>query len=136
MDVEKIKAFFTRDRYLTTTGVRIDEVGEDFAVCSFDIADMHLNGADVVQGGATYTLADSAFAVASNAGLIERGEPKITVNQSASISYFRPPKGGKLIARAEKISGGRRMSVYRVEVSDELGTDVALMVGNGYTIDR
>jgi acyl-CoA thioesterase len=135
MSFEKTKAFFTRDRYLTMTGVRIDEVGEDRAVCSFDITDMHLNGADAVQGGATYTLADSAFAVASNAGFIERGESKITVNQSASISYFRPPKGRRLIALAKKVSGGRQISVYRMEVSDELGTDVALMVGNGYTID-
>jgi acyl-CoA thioesterase len=135
VDIEKIREAFSQDGYLTATGVFIDEADEDYAVCSLDIADMHLNIADVVQGGATYTLADSAFAVASNAGFIDRGENRITVNQSASISYFRPPKGKKLIAAAKKISGGKKMSVYSMEVSDDLGVAVALMIGNGYTVD-
>jgi acyl-CoA thioesterase len=135
MDIEKIRAFFSRDRFLTTTGVSIDEAGEDFAICSMNIEDSHLNASDAIQGGAIYTLADSAFAVASNAAFIDRGENRITVSQSASISYFRPPKGKKLIVKAKKISGGKKISVYRMEVSDELGVDAAIMIGNGYTVD-
>jgi acyl-CoA thioesterase len=89
-----------------------------------------------VQGGVTYTLADSAFAVASNYGFIDRGETNkfITVSQSANITYLSPPKGKKLICRAEAITRGRTSSVYRMEVKDELDTEVALMIGNGYTI--
>jgi acyl-CoA thioesterase len=134
-DIEKIRGFFTGDRYLMLTGIRIDEASEGAAVLSFEIADMHYNAGGVVQGGATYTLADSAFAVASNAAHIARGEKKITVNQSASISYLKPAKGKRLIARASKISGGNRISVYSIEVTDELGTKVARMTGNAYTVD-
>jgi acyl-CoA thioesterase len=135
MNKEKIKNFFTHDKYLVLTGIRIDEVEPYYARCSFDIADMHLNAADAVQGGATYTLADSAFAVACNAALIDADEKKVTVSQSANITYFRPPKGKTLIAEARRISGGRRISVYRIEVRDELGVDVALMTANAYIID-
>jgi acyl-CoA thioesterase len=134
IDIEEVRAFFKDDRYLMLTGIAIDEVDVDAAVLSFEIADMHLNAAGIVQGGATYTLADSAFAVASNVGHLARKEKKITVSQSASISYLKPPKGKRLIATAEKISGGNRVSVYNIDVTDELGTNVAHMTGNAYTV--
>lgn len=135
MDINKAREFFNNDRYLKFSKVIIEEAGIDSATCSFMIEDMHLNAADVVQGGATYTLADSAFAVATNTGHLERGENKVSVNQSASISYFKPPKGKKLIAKARKISGGNKISVFSIDVTDEIGTHVALMIGNAYTID-
>jgi acyl-CoA thioesterase len=135
IEIEKVREFFKDDHYLMMTGVTIDEIGEDAAVVSFVIADIHYNAAGAVQGGASYTLADSAFAVACNLGHMARGEKKVTVSQSASISYLRPAKGKRLIATAEKISGGTRMSVYNVDVTDEIGTKVAHMTGNAYTID-
>ena len=135
MDIEKIRQFFRSDRYLMMTGVQIDAADEGYAACSMDIAEMHMNAGGAVQGGAIYTLADSAFAVACNAGFIDNGARKITVNQSASIHYFRPPKGRKLLATARRISGGHRTSVYEMKVKDDLGTDVCLMIGNGYTVE-
>jgi len=135
IEIEKVREFFKDDRYLMMTGVTIDEIGEDAAVVSFDIADIHFNAAGAVQGGATYTLADSAFAVACNVGHLARGEKKLTVSQSASISYLKPAKGKRLIATAEKVSGGRRISVYNIDITDEIGTKVARMTGNAYTID-
>ena len=135
MDISKIRDFFYNDKYLVTTGVTIDEVGEDSAICSFEIKDMHMNAANAVQGGATYTLADSAFAVASNVGHFVRNEKKVSVSQSANITYFKPPKGKKLIAEATRISAGKRVSVYSMEVRDDLGTMVALMIGNAYAVD-
>ncbi|MDR3312187.1 MAG: PaaI family thioesterase [Spirochaetaceae bacterium] len=135
MSIEKIRAYFQADKYLTLTGVSIDVAEQDYAVCSLEIADKHLNAGGKVQGGAIYTLADSAFGVAANFGHLDRGDRKITVSQSAGISYFRPPKCKRLIATAKKLSAGRRVSVYNVELEDELGTKVAIMTINGYTVD-
>jgi acyl-CoA thioesterase len=137
MDIKDVREFFSGDRYLMLTGVAIDEAGDGRAVCSVDIApEKHFNKGGVVQGGVTYTLADSAFAVAANYGHLDRGEIErfITVSQSANITYFKPPKGSRLICTAEAISRGRVSSVYRMEVNDDLGTEVALMIGNGYTV--
>lgn len=134
MEIDKVRKYFYKDRYLSMTGVEIDEAGDDKAICSMTISDIHMNASNHVQGGATYTLADSAFAVASNIGHLEKDENKITVGQSASISYLKPPKGKKLIANARKISGGKRISVFSIEIKDELGTDVAIFTGNAYTI--
>jgi acyl-CoA thioesterase len=139
MNINDVNEFFKGDRYLMMTGVTIEEAEDGRAVCAVDIVpDKHFNKGGVVQGGVTYTLADSAFAVASNCGFIDRGETDkfITVSQSASITYFAPPKGHRLICEAKALTRGRVSSVYRMEVKDELGTNVALMVGNGYTIER
>ncbi|MDR3072695.1 MAG: PaaI family thioesterase [Clostridiales Family XIII bacterium] len=136
MNIEKIREHFVKDHYLTATGVQIDEVGEDYAVLSMDISEMHLNATGAVQGGAIFTLTDSAFAVVCNAGFVESGEwqHKATVAQSCNINFYRQPKGKRLIVRAECKQKGRVIGVYHHTVTDELGTQVALMVGNAYTV--
>ncbi len=82
-------------------------------------------------GGAIFTLADFAFAVASN------------WNKAASVSLFclhqfflAGQKGAKLIAEAVKLKEGRKTCYYEVTVCDELGNQVAHMTSNGYCLDR
>jgi acyl-CoA thioesterase len=138
MKIDDVREFFKGDKYLTMTGVVIEEAGDGKAVCTVDIVpENHFNKGGVVQGGVTYTLADCTFAVASNYKFLDEHatDKFITVSQSANITYFSPPKGKKLICTAEAITRGRVASVYRMEVKDELDTKVALMIGNGYTID-
>ena len=78
-----------------------------------------LNGLDLVQGGAIFTLADLAFAGAANSG----GIP--TVSASVNLSYIRPGTGTKLRAVASEVSRGRRTGVYSVQVFDGAGKIVA-----------
>jgi acyl-CoA thioesterase len=135
-DLETIRSFFKEDKYLNFTGVVIDEACDDYALCSLDVDAMHRNATGAVQGGTIFTLADSAFAVASNAKFVRSGEivGRAVVSQSANITYYRQPKGTRLIATARKLSSGRVISVYEMKVTDELGTEVALMIGNGYEV--
>ena len=136
MNIEIIRKIFQNDRYLVHTDVVIEEIGEDYCKCSMEIASLHLNAADKVQGGAIYTLADSAFAVASNIGHLQRSEDLVTISQSASISYLRAVPGGTLYAEGQKIGGGKKMSLYRMDVTDEQGRIVATMNGNAYTVPK
>jgi acyl-CoA thioesterase len=133
IDLEKIRAFFVRDRFATNAGIVIDTVTEDEVVCSMPITPGHLNAAGGVQGGAIFTLADLAFAVHSNLRPLCGESIGITVGQSNSISYLAAAKGKRLIARSTRLSGGRNISVFRVEVHDELGNFIADMRGNGFT---
>ena len=77
-------------------------------------------------GGAIFTLADFAFAVASK--YIE----DITVTQTSQITYLGSPKGNKLIATAKKVKSGRSTCFYIIDIKDELGTDVALVTATGF----
>lgn len=137
MDINEIKQFFQNDQYLVLTGVQIDEADKDWCRCSLKIEPKHMNATGAVQGGAIYTLADSAFAVACNARHLLEEDGKVTVSQSASISYISAGKAGSVLyAEAKKIGGGKRTSVYSIAVSDETGRVIANMTGNGFTIEK
>jgi acyl-CoA thioesterase len=133
IDLEKIRAFFANDRFAMNAGIVIDAVTDNEVVCSMPITPGHLNAGGGVQGGAIFTLADLAFAVHSNLRLLRGEAAGITVGQSNSISYLAAARGRRLIARSTRLSGGRSVSVFRVEVHDDLGNFVADMRGNGFT---
>jgi acyl-CoA thioesterase len=133
IDPEKIRAFFSADRYAAAAGIFIESVTEDSVVCSMKITDTHRNAAGAVQGGAIFTLADLAFAVHSNLALACGADTGVTVGQSCSISYLKSSRGSRLIARSLCLSKGRNMSVYRISVEDDLGVPIAEMHGNGFT---
>lgn len=107
----------------------IDSAMPGKAVCSLTLEERHMNENQVPMGGAIFTLADIACAVAAN-GYAE----KKTVSQQASITFLSPAKGERLIAEASCLREGRTTALYSVDVRDELGTYVAHATMNGYVI--
>jgi len=133
IDIERIRASFTKDHFAMNAGIVIDSVTKEEVQCSMPITSEHLNSAGTVHGGAIFTLADLAFGVHSNLRLFLGENIGITLGQSNCISYLAAPKGKRLIARSVCLSSGRNISVYRVEVHDDLGNFIAEMRGNGFT---
>ncbi len=86
----------------------------------------HSNAGGVVQVGVIFTLADYTFAVAANF------QGTLTVSLNCNISYIRPPKGKLLHAHASLLSETRSVGFYEVVVSDEIGTNVAMMQVTGF----
>lgn len=125
-DIEKVREFFENDRFAVTNGAYIDEIGDKFAVVSMAIESRHRNAVDTVMGGAVFTLADFAFAVAAN------HEKVGTVSLSANISFLKASRGSKLIARAECVRDGRTTCYYRVTVTDDTGALISEVTINGY----
>jgi acyl-CoA thioesterase len=132
IDLEQLRNFFKNDRFATGSGIVIDSATEDCVVCGMDLREEHKNAAGGVQGGAIFTLADFAFAVHCNMAMV-CGEAKLTVGQSCSISFLKPVKGRRLTAISTCISKGRRISVYKIRVEDDLGVGIAEMLANGFT---
>jgi len=136
MDINRIKEFFDNDRFAKMAGAVIEEITDSQIVCSMSVTDNHLNAGGTTQGGAVFTLADFAFAVAANLSDLKADNNAITISQSGNILFFHPAKGDKLIARTICLQKGRKISVYRVTVMDSLGTTVAEMTGNAYRITK
>jgi acyl-CoA thioesterase len=134
-DIAAVRKYFARDLFAVGAGIRIDDVREDRVTCSMDITERHLNAAGIVQGGAIFTLTDVAFGVHSNLARVCGGKAGLTVGQSCSISFLGIAGGKRLIAVSVMLSRGKKISVYRVSVEDDLGGPVADMVGNAYTFD-
>ncbi|MDR1308054.1 MAG: PaaI family thioesterase [Treponema sp.] len=133
IDLEKIRAFFSGDRFAAAAGIVIDEVREDLIRCSMKITGLHRNAGGGVQGGAIFTLADLAFAVHCNLAMVCGADLGITVGQSCAISFLKSTRGKKLSAESVCLSRGKTVSVYRISVRDDLGVLIAEMQGNGFT---
>ncbi len=125
MEKDIIK-FFEKDRFAHFVGIELTKVGMGYAETSLDLSERHLNGLDVVQGGAIFTLADFAFAAATNS------EGSATVGINCYITYFKAPKGNRITAVAKETSAGNKICGCDVDVLDEDGTLIAKFSGTGY----
>ena len=120
--LEQLEAEFYKDQFATHAAhCRIIEGKKGYAVCEMPIETIHRNGMGNVMGGAIFTLADFALAIAGNVG-----QPP-TVSVTHSIDFFRPSKGTKLIATARCDKAGSRLAFFTVEITDDLGKDIARM---------
>lgn len=125
-DLEEARSIFMKDTYaMVTTGIEIDEVGEKYAKCSLKLNDGHRNATGQVMGGALFTLADFTFAVAANF------KQSVTVTTVSQISYLGPVKGDVLYGESKLIKDGKRNCFYQISITDNLGTEVAIVSVNG-----
>lgn len=124
---EELEAVFRNDRFATqAAGCHIVSGERGRAVCEMELADVHRNAMGNVMGGAIFTLADFALAIACNIG----EEPTVSVD--SSISFLRSTKGAKLTATAVCDKPGRHLGFYTILVEDDLGKAVAKMTATCY----
>lgn len=124
--LETVRSTFYADRFATENGLVIDAVGEHYAKCSFAVENRHKNALGAVMGGASFTLADFAFAVASN------WQTPGTVSLSSNITYVGTARGERLIAEAHCVKDGRTTCCYHIDVRDDLDNLVAVVTTTGY----
>ena len=124
--LQEAQEFFRNDRFATKNGAIIEEISEDRCVCSMEITDDHRNALGGIMGGAIFTLADFAFAVASN------HDHNPTVALDVNIHYLSPSKGNRLTASTRCVKSGRTTSIFEITVTDDRGKDVAVFIGTGY----
>jgi len=125
MENEMIK-YIKNDRFAKYNGIELVKAEPGYAVTQMRITEKHLNGVNIVQGGAIFTLADYAFAAAANS------KGFVTLGINANISYFKPPKGKILRAEATEISSSRKICSYNVDIYDENKELIARFTGTGY----
>ena len=114
-------------RYVIDLGIRTESISEDGeVVCTMDAGDK-INAMGGAHGGAVFTLADQAFALACNMG------PDPQVALCVSINYLKPGKG-KLRAAARMLSQTRRTSLCEVKVFED-GELIATFQGTGYKLN-
>ena len=126
--LEEARAYFAQDRFATENGAVITQIGDGYAVCALELTDRHRNALGNVMGGAIFTLADYAFAVASNF------DQTPTVSLSSSITFLTVPKGDTLRAEATCVRAGRTTCLYQIQVTDGEGRLCAHVTANGYIV--
>lgn len=120
--LKEIQEFFSKDNFaVKACGAKIVSAEKGHAVCETTLDTIHKNAMGAVMGGAIFTLADFALAIACNVG------ENPTVLVSANIEYPNAARGEKLIAECQVDKSGRNLGFYTIIVQDELGTLVAKM---------
>jgi acyl-CoA thioesterase len=129
MDFQRLQAFFEHDQFARQNGIRLVEARLGFARAELVVEPRHLNAVGVLQGGALFTLADFAFAVACNSHGV------LAVGFQTDLTFFKPVQSGTLTAAAEEIARTRRLSTCLIRITDEQQDLVALFKGVAFIKD-
>jgi acyl-CoA thioesterase len=121
-----LKRFFKGDQFAERADIELLSVSPGTARAKMTLHPHHANGYGTVQGGAIFTLADFAFAAASNS----HGNVAVAIN--VSITFMKAGTTGTLWAEAREVSRNFKLGSYTVEVKDDEGELVALFQGLAY----
>jgi uncharacterized domain 1 len=124
--LKKLEQILQNDRFAGYNDIRLVSISKGEATAELVITDKHLNGVNIIQGGALFTLADFAFAAASNS------HGRIAVAANATINFFKGVSSGKLTAIAKEHSSGKTLATYIVDILDEDGNKIALFNGTAF----
>lgn len=130
LSLDEARDYFGHDRYaVDVTGISIDAVGENYSKVSLTVQDKHLGAKDHLMGGVLYTMADFAFAVATNT------PEHFTMTTTSTISYLSQPKDPHITGECKGIKNGRRTCLFETRLTDGIGTLLAVVTINGVHID-
>lgn len=122
-----LRDFFAHDDFARTSGISIVDVTKGYGKTQMTVEKRHLNGVRSVQGGAVFTLADLAFALATNS------HGFISVGLNNYIDYIKPAfEGDILVAEAREISRGRTIGTYEVKITNQKDELIAVFKGTAY----
>lgn len=130
--VKEVADFIYRnDRLFEFLEAKITDIGEGYAEVAMTVKDNHLNAAGVCQGGVIFTLADLAFALASNS------YGTVALSIKSSITYVKSAKlGDYLVARATEFHKSKSLATYHVIITNEKKEKIAFFEGTVYRFDR
>ena len=115
------------DRFAANAGCRIIEVDEQHAVAEMTVTAEHLNGGNVCQGGALFTLADLAIAALLNQG------GQLTVGINNNITFVTSAKEGDVLrAEAVHVCDHHKIPSIEARVTNQDGKLICQVTGMGY----
>ena len=116
-----------KDPFATLLGIVVEEVKDSYARVSLKIKEEYCNAAVRAHGGAVFSVADQAFAIACNS----RGYSAFAAEMK--INYFQGVSPGKtLVAVATPLDIRKRISLWNIDVTDSDGEKIALAHGLAY----
>lgn len=125
MDIKEI--LNRTDRFAANAGCRLTDVDKHHAVAVMTVTESHLNGGNVCQGGALFTLADLAIAaLMNNAG-------QLTFGISNSMMFVSSARlGDTLKAEAISVFDHHKIPAVEVRVTNQEGKLICHVTGMGY----
>lgn len=126
-----VDKMYENDAFSKWLGIKRIEDGAGKSVLQMTVRKEMLNGFDIVHGGITYSLADSALAFASN------GHGRKAVSVETSISHTQTCKEGDVLTtHTEEMSLSKKIGIYQITITNQHNKTVALFKGTVYITDK
>ncbi len=126
-----VDKMYKNDAFSKWLGIKRIEDGAGKSVLQMTVRKEMLNGFDIVHGGITYSLADSALAFASN------GHGRKAVSVETSISHTQTCKEGDVLTtHTEEMSLSKKIGIYQITITNQHNKTVALFKGTVYITDK
>jgi phenylacetic acid degradation protein PaaD len=128
---ERVKRLAARDPFVTLLGAECVAAEPGTAVVRMTIGEQHMNFNGTCHGGVLFSLADTAFGLASNS------HGRLAAAVDAHIGFTAPARVGEtLTASARELNRSNRIGTYRVDVRRDDDGLVAAFTGTVYITDR
>ena len=125
---EKIKKY---DMLLKLFNMKVDKISLGHSEVSMEIKDNHTNAAGVCHGGVIFSLADVAFALASNS------YGTIALAMDVSISFIKTVKPGtKIHAVCDEKHRGKSTAQYIIEVKNDKDKLVSFIKATAFRFEE
>jgi len=127
----RVNRLAAHDPFVKSLGIKCVDGGPGRAAVRMRVKAAHLNFNGTCHGGVVFSLADTAFGLASNS------HGRVAAGIDAHVTYqaaVRQDDG--LTATATEVSRTRRLAVYRVDVTRADGTLVATFTGTVYILEK
>ena len=124
--MEDMQRIFEKDQFANHCGIELLEAANGNSLAKMVIQDCHRNALGIVHGAAIFTLADLAFAMASNS----HGTAAVAVN--VGITYHKAAMNGTLTAEAVEVARNFKLASYTINVTDDGGDLIATFQGMVY----
>ncbi len=129
MQYPDIPPYMKNDRFAELTGIELSRNEDGQPMARLEIKEKHLNGLKTAQGGCIFTLADYAFAIASNS------DSRISVALNISTHFINAAKLGDILTtRVRELSRKRIISVYEITVVNQDDKTVATFIATAYKV--
>lgn len=124
---EIVDKMYNSDWFSQWLGIERLEDGPGKSVLRMTVRKEMLNGFQILHGGISYSLADSALAFAANA------HGRMSVSVETSISHTEQAKEGDVLTTAvEEMSLSNKIGVYQIRISNQENKTIALFKGTVY----
>ncbi len=111
----------SQDPFARWMGIELQELRPGYSRVTMMLTPQMVNFHGIPHGGAIFSLADAAFAAASNS----HGQTAVAL--SMTIQYLAAaPSGARLVAEAQELRKGHRSGFYQITVGTEGGDLVAI----------
>lgn len=121
---ERRYQIIANDPFARSLGIELLALRPGYSRMAMRLTPAMQNFNGLTHGGALFTLADAAFAAASNA------HGTVALALTMSIQFLdRPMPGSRVIAEATEVKLGRRAGFYEISITEDGGRAVARCQG-------